>query len=51
MSKEELLRELRALAVGQDPETAHARADELLLAFIDDPEVRAAFDAIAKWYA
>jgi hypothetical protein len=34
-----------------DPEAAHCQADEALLDFIDDEEVRAAFDAIRKWYA
>lgn len=50
VSKEELLRKLSAL-VGQDPEEAHARADLLLLEYIDDPAIADAFDAIDKWYA
>lgn len=36
---------------GRDPEHAHAEADEALLKYINDPEVRAAYDAIEKWYA
>jgi hypothetical protein len=52
--RRELARELRELCglgdVG-DPEHAHTEADRLLLDFIDDDEVRAAFEAVPKWYA
>jgi hypothetical protein len=51
MSKEELLKKLKELATGGDPEGAHADADRLLLDFINDPAVTEAFDAIDKWYA
>jgi hypothetical protein len=46
-----LAQALRDLAGLSDPETSHIVADELLLAFIGDPAVRAAFDAIFKWYS
>ena len=34
-----------------DQEAAHLDADELLLGYINDPAVSAAFWAIEKWYA
>lgn len=51
LTRERLLAELRALQESGDPERAHAEADDLLLRFIDDPEVAEAFDAVPKWYA
>lgn len=51
MTREELLVELRTLHGPQDPESAHEQADDLLLEYINDPEVTAAFEAIKKWYA
>ncbi len=34
----------------EDSERGHARADVLLLEYIGDSDVTAAFDAIEKWY-
>lgn len=51
MKKEELLKELESLAWLDDTEMAHRDADDLLLKFIDDKEVKEAFDKIHKWYA
>jgi hypothetical protein len=34
-----------------DPESAHMTADELLLCYIGDPEIREAFEAVPRWYA
>ncbi len=62
-SKAELIEKLRALEHGRlgldgfrsagvvDPEVQHSEADDLLLAFIDDEEVTAAYEKIPKWYA
>lgn len=50
-AKAQLLEKLRELAVGGDPEICHGEADELLLNYINDDEVKQAFDAIEKWYA
>lgn len=36
---------------GVDPEVGHATADDLLIAYIDDAEIAAAYKAIRKWYA
>lgn len=51
MTRDELLEELRWLQDDRDPESAHAEADRLLLAFIDDPEVTEAYRLIDRWYA
>lgn len=54
MTKEQLLTKLRAIATDAPPDNEdqnHRDADRLLLAYIGDPEVTAAFDMIEKWYA
>lgn len=53
MTKEELLKELVTVYERNrhDPEADHGEADELLLAFIDDEKITAAFSKIHKWYA
>jgi hypothetical protein len=50
VTREELLKLLDSL-VGVDPEWAHCEADDALLAFIDDDDIRAAFEAITRWYS
>lgn len=51
--KKALIEKLKAAeAMSQnDAETAHGNADELLLQFINDDEIRAAYDAVVRWYA
>jgi hypothetical protein len=51
MSKQELLAKLLALQDGQNPESDHEVADELLLKYIADPAITAAFEGIYRWYA
>ena len=51
MTKEELIVQLKSWHGPTDAEIAHDKADALLLDYIDDEEVRQAFDAIEKWYA
>ncbi len=58
MTRDELLAALRAIAdrsspifTGGDPEANHGEADQLLIDFINDPDVTAAYGAIDKWYA
>lgn len=53
MTKEELLQKLLDIAKeGRcDEENDHVDADKLLLQFINDESVTAAFDSIKKWYA
>jgi hypothetical protein len=50
MNKKCLIKELKECN-GLGPEEGHLMADQLLLVFIGDPEVTAAFTAISKWYA
>lgn len=50
MSRNELMAKLREL-VGGECEESHAKADALLLEYIDDQEIAEAFDSIEKWYA
>lgn len=56
MTREELIAELTAMhykdgVERRDSEADHACADELLLQFIDDSRIRAAYAAVEKWYA
>ena len=51
MTKETLIEKLTALQATEDPEYAHIEADELLLDYIMDAEVRHAYTRIPKWYA
>jgi len=63
MTKKELIAELAEMGVGKcrdaclysqdkgDPEEDHVAADNLLLKFINDKKVTAAFKAITKWYS
>lgn len=54
MTREQALAELHRLKNDPgkaDPEAAHSDADEVLLALIDDEEVKAAWDEVPKWYA
>jgi hypothetical protein len=55
MTKEELiegLRNCRDASRCEDfySEEPHVLADQLLLDFINDPEVQKTFDSIRKWY-
>jgi len=50
MTKEELIRELEKCAE-LGPEEGHIEADALLVAFIGDPDVGAAFRKLSKWYS
>ena len=35
----------------EDPETWHERADQALLEYINDPEIKEAYEALERWYA
>ena len=51
VTKDELLSTLAALSgAHDDPEHEHFVADAALLAYINDPEITAAYEAIDKWY-
>ena len=51
MSRDELIAELLRLKNEADEEEAHIEADDLLLEYIADEEITAAFRAVPKWYA
>lgn len=52
ISREDLLRKLKELSeLKHDPEVAHSEADELLLSYINDPEIEKAFEEVPKWYS
>lgn len=52
MTKEELIEKLTKIYEnGEYPAPDHENADELLLQYIDDDDVRNAFERIEKWYA
>lgn len=51
MKLDELLEELKKLENSGDPEEAHARADDLLLVYIDNKKVTEAFENVPRWYA
>lgn len=49
--RQDLLLDLRKLAVDNTDTEAHMAADTALLRLIDDEQISTAYDAIAKWYA
>lgn len=55
--RESVLRQLKALDEnapgGKDWESAHGRADDLILLYLRsiDPEIAEAFNRVGKWYA
>lgn len=56
MSKEELIARLHEISVRQpskdrDEEQGHMDADDALIEYIDDPEIKAAYESVRKWYA
>jgi hypothetical protein len=51
MTKPELIRRLEMLAISGDKEAAHVEADNALIEFINDDEVKSAYDGITKRYA
>lgn len=50
MTKKELIKQLKECNSG-DLEADHSDADDLLLEYIDDQEIKEVFDCIDKWYA
>ena len=51
MNKEDLIKMLNYYQKNLDEEYAHIEADKALLDYIDDEEIKAAFEKIDKWYA
>lgn len=52
MSRDELLERLKALRAmtGNDPTDCHMDADQLLVDYIGDAEISAAYEKVEKWY-
>ena len=51
MTREQLLALLKEYSAHWDTEYSHARADERLLEYTNDPQISAAYMAIERWYA
>lgn len=51
MNKSDLIEYLTYLQEFTDYEEAHILADKALLEFINDSEIKQAFDNLDKWYA
>jgi hypothetical protein len=52
ISRAELIARLKELATDAgDAEAVHAEADELLLDYLNDPEIEKVFEEVPKWYA
>lgn len=51
LTKKQLLRKLEKCAKDYDIESAHCDADALLVDYLDDDEIREAYNKIEKWYA
>ena len=50
LSKEELLNILRKCQGDDSHDDAHIRADNALIEFIDDGDIKDAYEKIYKWY-
>ena len=52
ISRNELISRLKELKGDNiDVEASHAEADELLVSYINDPEIEKAFEEVPKWYS
>jgi hypothetical protein len=51
MTLKELTTALLKVAKNKDLERAHQEADYLLITYINDKAVTAAYDKVGKWYA
>lgn len=53
MDRTELIKELKRLDknIYDDIETAHYKADRLLIKYINDKEIEDAYDNVGKWYS
>ena len=50
ISRSDLITELKELSTMKDSEIAHARADELIMYYVNDPEIEKIFEEVPKWY-
>ena len=51
IDKSELIKILNDCSTAYDPESAHCEADDALINYIGDPEIKRLYDSIRKWYA
>lgn len=51
MSKKDLIKQLQEVKDFGDTENAHIEADDLIIEYINDPEIKKAYEEIDKWYA
>lgn len=51
ITKEELIKKLKEFAENDDYEMAHAEADDLLVLYLNDEEIREAYESVGKWYS
>jgi hypothetical protein len=51
MEKKDLIEQLLKAAKSGDTEAAHGDADDLLIQYINDAEIKDAYEAVPKWYA
>lgn len=51
MTKQELIAKLKDLQGPGDTENQHVQADELLIEYIADADIEAAYEEVDKWYA
>lgn len=53
MTREQLIEVLKECQVidKRDPEDSHSKADNALIAFINDPEVTQLYDSLTRWCA
>lgn len=51
ISRQELMDNLKELSQLKDVEMAHIEADELLVTYVNDPEIEKAYEEVPKWYS
>lgn len=51
MSKKELIEKLTELFNNKDTEESHIYADKFLIDYINDEDIKMAYNSIHKWYA
>jgi len=51
MTRQELLERLKEINENSDTEGGHIEADEALIEYINDEDIKKAYDDIRKWYA
>lgn len=50
ISKKELLKGLEELKMDADPDEIHAEAEELLLSYINDKDIKKVYEEVSAWF-